>query len=274
LGGIDIKDGAGTVLLTLKGKERLMAVLQANGSVAGTWSVEFLSVSDSNTVYGVSTAVIEDFAYDEQGLDIGHTPAGFGRFTSGTTGAAVDILTQNELMDYNSYGVVRYSTGTSSSGCAGIVSDQSWIRLGTGTNGSVEFRAKVPVLSTSTQRFSYYLGWMDGNATGQPANGIYFMYSDNIQGGNWVLRTVQGSSASTVDTLIPVVAATWFRLRFEWTDSTSVAIFVNDVLIGRQTLTIPVLAIHPVMKLEKNVGSTNRIAYVDWMWWRIDRTTA
>lgn len=273
-GSADIVDGGGTVLLTIRPKERQMAVLQAAGSAAGTWSIEFLSVSDSNTVYGVSTAVIEDFAYDEQGLDIGHTPGGFIRGDNGGTGTAEDILTSGALMDTNSYGVVRLSTGTTATGRAWINSQASWIQLGVGTNGVVEFRAKIPVLSTALQRFAYYLGWMDGNSSGQPTNGIYFLYSDNVLDGDWALRTVAGGVASTVDTNIPVAANTWYRVRFEWTAASSVAIYINDVLIARTTLTIPTSQIHPVIKVESSVGTNNKIVYLDWMFWRIDRTTA
>lgn len=270
---IDILDNVGITLIVLRPKERIMAVLQTGGTQAGLWSLEFLSVSASTVVYGVPTSIMEDFSYDEQNFDIGHTPAGLVRYSTGT-GAAIDILTGAELIDNRSHGVVRFAVADGTLGSRSVVySENGWVRLG-GSAVTLEYRVRIPTLSTATQRFTQYWGWMTGTtAAGQPTDGVYFIYSDNINGGKFALRTVASSVVSTFDVGIIPTINTWYKLKFSVIDGGSqVSVYLNDALIGRTALTIPIgIAIHPVMKMEKNVGSSTRYTYMDWMWWRIDR---
>lgn len=268
---IDINDNAGVALIVLRPKERIMAVLQTAGTQAGLWSLEFLSVNASTVVYGVPTSIMEDFAYDEQNLDIGHTPAGLVRYVTGTN-PAVDIMTNTEVFDNRSHGVLRFGGGFSGSRAV-VYSENGWVWLG-GSAVTVEFRVRIPVLSTATQRFTQYWGWMTGTtASGQPTDGVYFIYSDNINSGKLALRTVSASSVSTFDVGIIPTIDTWYKLKFSVIDGGSaVSVYLDDALIGRTSLTIPIgVAIHPVMKIEKNVGTTTRYVYTDWMWWRVDR---
>jgi hypothetical protein len=90
----------------------------------------------------------------------------------------------------------------------------------------------VPTLSTSSQRFTSYFGFMSGNAAGQPTNGIYFIYSDNINTGDWSLRSVAASTASTLDTNVAVTAGSWVRLRFDYISSSLIECYVNDASVG------------------------------------------
>lgn len=212
----------------------------------------------------------DDFVYAEQGLDIGHNPLGLLRTTSGA-GAAVDILTSAELIDSVSWGVMRFTTGTTATGRAYVASEAGSLRLNT-NKFTVEYRVMFPVLPTSAQRFTYYVGFMDTQNAGQPTNGIYFVNSDNINSGHWSLRTVSSSSVSTLDTLITPNVNQWYKLKFEFISSSLVNCYVDTVLVGTIVSNIPVnTAIETTIKLEKSVGSTSRIAYIDSVWWELDR---
>ena len=268
---IDINDATNaTPLITLTPGQRVLAILQVAGTTAGTWSLEFMSNAATSIQYTTLMQGLDDLQYVDGNLDIGHSPLGFLRGTSGTSGAAATISTTP--VDNKSWGVITFTTGTSASGRSYVTSSTATpFQLGT-NKLNTEFRVMLPVLSTATQRFTFYAGFVNSTAAGQPTNGLYFMHVDNVNSGNWTLRSVASSTASTCDSTILPVINTWYRLRMEYISSSLVNCYINDALMGTIVSYIPTASIYCGIKQEKSIGTSARIAYVDSLWWRMDRT--
>ena len=265
---ITVTDASGNTLISISDGQRATLYLQIAGTVAGVWSVVFGDEAATSFKYTSLMQGLDDLQYVDGNLDIGHSPLGFLRGASGGS-AAVSMPTTP--VDAKSWGIMQFTTGTSATGRCWIVAVASTFQLST-YRLNVEFRVMLPILSVAAQRFTSYFGFMNGTAAGQPTEGIYFMHTDTINGGNWTLRAVHASTASTLDTTILPVASTWYRLRFEYVSLTLVNCYVNDTLVGSIVSNIPNLtSIYSVFKQEKSVGTTARLAYMDSIWWRLDR---
>jgi len=257
-----------TPLITLSPGQRILAILQVAGTIAGTWSLEFMTSTSTSIQYTTLMQGLDDLQYVDGNLDIGHSPLGFLRGTSGS-GAAATVSTTP--VDNKSWGVITFTTGTTATGRS-YVSSSTATPFQLGTNKlNVEFRVMLPILSVAAQRFTFYVGFMDGIAAGQPTNGIYFMHVDNVNSGNWTLRSVSASTVSTCDSTILPVVSTWYRLRMEYISTSLVNCYVNDALLGTIVSNIPTATIYCAIKQEKSIGTTARIAYIDSLWWRMDR---
>jgi hypothetical protein len=257
-----------TPLITLTPGQRVLAILQVAGTIAGTWSLEFMASAATSIQYTTLMQGLDDLQYVDGNLAIGHSPLGFIRANTGT-GALASISTTP--VDNHSWGVITFTTGTTATGRCNVSSATATpFQLGDGIL-NIEFRVNIPVLSTATQRFTFYAGFMDGTAAGQPTNGIYFMHTDTVNGGNWTLRSVSATSASTCDSTILPVINTWYRIRFEYVSTSLVNCYINDALLGTIISNIPTTTIYTVIKQEKSVGTTARLAYLDSLWWRMDR---
>lgn len=268
---IEIRDAGGTTLITLTPTQRIIAILQVAGTTAGTWSVEFVTNSAETVQYKTLMQGLEDFGYIDGNLDVGHSDLGLIRGASGT-GAGASVLAAP--YDALSCGVISFSTGGSSSTGRSYVSASTsgfCFQLNT-LILRTEYRVLIPTLSTATQRFTSYFGFMNGNSAGQPTSGIYFIYSDNINSGDWSLRSVSASTASTLDTNIACTAGSWIRLRFDYISSSLIECYVNDASVGDIVSNIPInTELFPCFKQEKSVGTSARLAYLDSVWWRLDR---
>ena len=268
---IDVRDAGGTTLITLTPTQRIIAILQVAGTTAGTWSLEFVTSSAEAVQYKTLMQGLEDFGYIDGNLDIGHSDLGLVRGASGTS-ATASILAAP--LDALSCGILQFTTGTTSTGRCFVSAINSGFTFRLSTLiFRTEFRVMIPTLSTATQRFTaYFGGFLDGTSAGQPTNGLYFIYSDNINAGDWSLRSVSASTASTLDTNVVCTAGSWIRLRFDYISSSLVECYVNDALVGTIVSNIPTnTELFPCFKLEKSVGTTARLAYMDSVWWRMDR---
>lgn len=120
----------------------------------------------------------------------------------------------------------------------------------------------IPTLSTAGTRFTTYIGFSgftdSPSLLTAPANGIYFIYSDNINSGSWVGRTTNTSVTSSANSANAVVAGTWVRLRIELNSAgTSASFYFNNVQIANSPLAtnIPTTALNPfVMTLGAGSG--------------------
>lgn len=265
---ITIQDASSTDVIIITTGQRAVLALQVAGTTGGTWSVEFMTSTSTSVQYTTLMQGLDDLQYVDGNLDIGHSPLGFLRGASGS-GAAVSMPTTP--IDARSWGFMRFTTGTYASGRCWVSAVSSTVQIST-LKLIMEFRVMLPVLSTATQRFTFYFGLMNGTAAGQPTEGIYFMHVDNVNSGNWTLRTVSASTASTLNTTILPTINTWYRLRFEFISNVLVNCYVDDALVGSILSNIPDLTnIYAVFKQEKSVGTTARLAYMDSIWWRLDR---
>jgi hypothetical protein len=144
--------------------------------------------------------------------------------------------------------------------------------LGGGTY-AVNWVHNLVTLSTGVNRYICQLGIMDTkDAVSQ--NGVYFSYSDNVNGGRWLLNCSSAGVTTSVDS--GVAANTSFN-NFGFlinAAGTSVSFTINGATVGTAiTTNIPVLNISPMLKMLPTIGN-NSASQTDLFYMQYILTTA
>jgi hypothetical protein len=180
-------------------------------------------------------------------------------------------------------GIITVATGTNNinTGTAAIsaFNNINKISLGTGPT-TIEWRVRVPVLSTGAITYEVRLGIQDTVTIGDPINGVYFVYSSGINAGQWQGITRNASTSTTVNSTIAIAINAWYKVRAEVNATrTNVDFYVDSgsgyVLIGSSTTNIPLAAavMRPVAKVNKIGGNstTSSLVNLDWCMWIQER---
>jgi hypothetical protein len=179
------------------------------------------------------------------------------------TGAAVAVNTS--LVTNVNIGILQLITGTTATGRSSIHLGAAVMAFG-GGQCIFEVMVRIEDLSTPTERFKFYVGVGDQTGAGDMVDGVYFSYSDADDGGVWRGCTANNSVRSTVPGSV-VAADTWYKLKASVNAAgTLVRFSVNGVWIGDLNANIPITnarATGPICKLEKSIGLTARLAYID-----------
>lgn len=138
---------------------------------------------------------------------------------------------------------------------------------------------KIATLSTGLARYTFRCGLGDTvgiAALADQANGVYFEYSDNINGGNWVIKTASGSVRTTGNTVIPVASGTWYNLGMVINAAAnSVSFTINGVSAGSAlTTNIPTSALTVLAKLDQSGSISSNSVYLDLMYFMETLTVA
>lgn len=156
-------------------------------------------------------------------------------------------------------GIVRFTTGTSTTGRGGLATVGDVAILGSGKMRFLSL-VRITTLSDGTQTFTFNAGL--GNAMGSTtqSDGITFRYGHSINGGKWQLVTDAASSENTADSGVTVVAGSWYLLEFEVNAAgTSVEFFINGTSVGTISATIPTATMRIIAgNIVKSAGSTAR----------------
>lgn len=189
------------------------------------------------------------------------------------SGTGATTAYQNPPIDLTSAGVLVLSLGTGSSNlCTIRGASPKNDAFGNGIR-RYSTRIRLPNLSTATDRFLIGLGWMDDDWAA-PFNGVFFDYSDNINGGKWRCKCRRGGSTEDVaDSGVTVAANTWYKLEIEvnaagtqakfWINGTLVAT-MNSSNIPTNVLGTALGTTHGVY-FTKQAGTNNRQCQVDWL---------
>lgn len=168
--------------------------------------------------------------------------------------------------DSTALGVMRCSTGTTTTGRAGFQTNTSAMQLG---GAEYVFSSRVRLfsaLSDGTNTYTLYSGLADSTSA-EPTDGVYFRYSHSV--GNWELVQRSNGSEIATDTGIAVVNQTPYVLRIEVDATASSCVgYVNGTKIvpasfglptgsGRDTGIVPV-------NIRKSAGTTNREVDIDY----------
>jgi hypothetical protein len=109
-------------------------------------------------------------------------------------------------------------------------------------------------LSTGTNRYILRTGFGDTSGADQ-VNGVYFEYSDNINTGQWVIKTASASSRTTTNSTIAVTAG-WHDLRVVVNAAgTSITFTVDGVTAGTIVTNIPTAATTAFLALLYGAGT-------------------
>lgn len=235
---VTINDGASAAEAILTATQRLFVVLQANTTTGGIWSI-IRSEQVTGLTSGSTTSFFNDFLYDVFHLH--------SAMISETLNGGVGTLEATPVDNTYTGGIIA-ETGTTVNTLTAM--GKSAIVLGVDNNfkaggQTVEWRVRLSALSSNTNlapRYDLKCGVQDTvlAAMGDPANGIYLQYSDNINSGQFVGVTRNASISTTINSGIAVAINTWYRLKFVINNSgTAVGFYINDVLFGSSTTNIP-----------------------------------
>jgi hypothetical protein len=232
-----------------------------------------------NNVSGVPTVVegydkrnkiewIDDFT--------GGGAAGSGYLNLASSSGTGSSANFNQSIDSSHLGLVRMQVGTTTTGSAYHISDVFDI-FGGGVH-ALEWLVYLPAVSDGTDTWFSWQGFGNGT-TGQPTNGCYFYYpSHAANSGNWQLLCSKASSHTTTNTSTAPTFSGWQRLRIEVDAGATVATFyVNGSSVGTVTTNIPNTVSTNKFGVQftmlKSAGTNDRIAYLDYVWYRTLLTT-
>jgi hypothetical protein len=119
---------------------------------------------------------------------------------------------------------------------------------------TVNWVIKIVTLSNSTNRYTLRLGLGDTKGADQ-ANGIYFIYSDNINSSNYTLGTASGSTRTATNSGFAANAG-YVNLSISANAAAStITYFVNGVSKGTVATNIPTTALTPFVDVVWSVGT-------------------
>jgi hypothetical protein len=133
----------------------------------------------------------------------------------------------------------------------------------------VSFIVQFPVLSDGVNRFFARLGLMSNGVTAAPVDGVFFEYSDAApDNGNWTINNKAAGVVVPVDSLVPVVAGSWFELTIIGRDSNQAPeFFVNGASVGTVAVNIPAVNLFPSLQMHQTISTAQRQMFVDLGYW-------
>ena len=186
--------------------------------------------------------------------------------TTNGTGASGQTGTYGVNGTEKAFGVLQIDTGTTATGRAVLNRLVNQIQLGYSEYEQV-WRLALEELSTGTERFFVQVGFIDNTAAGEPVDGVYFRYSDNVNSGNWQCICREGSVETVSNTSVAAnTNYNIFRININ-SAGTSAEFRINNVLVATVATNIPSTAGNLTgigVKIEKTVGTTQRNLSVDY----------
>jgi hypothetical protein len=161
----------------------------------------------------------------------------FSETTPSTT--ATNVVTQLKTLINNDVGVAVIATGTTTLIMTAKIAGTAFTYAGTAN--------LTQVLTT--------------------ANAVEVLYS-----GNWICSVIKNSTATHLNTNIPVVAGQWYRLKAVIrADGTAVYFYIDSLFINELTTPVPTVGLRFIFKLEKTLGIISRTTSIDYITWRRTR---
>jgi len=163
-------------------------------------------------------------------------------------------------------GIIQQSTGTTGSGRASTLSQATCILFGSGSY-IYESEINLPILSTPSQRYTFYAGFGGISASGDMINGAYFQYTD-ASSNFWQIKTSTASVRTTTTTNSLVTAGTWYKLKIIVTDISTADFYINDIYVGSITTNMSSATGREtgiIVKIEKSNGSSPSTSLIDYI---------
>jgi hypothetical protein len=167
------------------------------------------------------------------------------------------------------YGVTEIKTGTLSTGAC-FYSDAAGqaFKLGGGTEIELHYFFKTDVLPDATNKYVLSVGFV--SALGGTINDrLMLRYSDDVNGGNWTIRTQVGTTVGTdVNGSFGPAASTWYRARIVINAAgTEASVYVrpkggSEQLVGTTT-NVTTAALYNVFLIAKTAGTSSRSLFCD-----------
>lgn len=169
-------------------------------------------------------------------------------------------------------GIMSIGTGVTIAGAVYIGTNAGIMAFGDGETTS-EMLIKLPLLSTGTERYTARIGFVQ-SASGDPTNGPYFRYADNVNSGNWQLVSRSGGVETVVNLNSGPLADTWVKLSVVVNTAASlVSFYIDGLLVGTINTNIGATNIGCGFSIIKSVGTTPRLLYCDYIYAKKTFTT-
>jgi hypothetical protein len=170
-------------------------------------------------------------------------------------------------------GIVYCSTGTDTTGRAGVISAAGALRFAGGRH-RVRWDIKLNNLSDGTDTYTVRIGFLD-LVSGEPVDGCYFRYTHSVNGGKWQAVTRSNDVETATDTNVAAGTA-WAYLEIEiGADANSAAFYAGGTLRATNTTNIPSGAGRLTglgAGIIKSAGTTARLLLLDLMAYSFERT--
>ena len=190
--------------------------------------------------------------------------------TNYTAGTGADF--GGEYSEDDQPGIMSVETGTDADGRAGIYFLSYYAIRPGAWEWTFEAYAKVPILADATDDFLVRIGfwrtnWVINSAATDIYNGACFEYDRTQDTTYWVTVTGVDSTYTRNVSSVAVAENTWTKFKVVInSDCTSVAFYINDVLVATHTTNLPLdKGINMGMGIHKVAGSNNRQLWFDWM---------
>jgi len=192
---------------------------------------------------------------------IAATTAGQTNWTASVNGAGASVSQTSTVGDF--IGELTQSTGTTAAGRASTVKNTSLFLIA--TPFYLEWKMRIPILSTPTERFNIRIGLGDNTNAGDMTDGVYFEYDESISP-NWIVKTSSNNVRTSLISNVPVQANVNYTLRIYVTVS-RVYFWIGETVIGTINTNIPTGAARQtslISKIEKTIGTTARTNIIDY----------
>lgn len=267
----------GTITGTLSAQLDLQAALDAkvnNPSVGVSYWAQMPSFPSS---LNYDIIFVEHFG--ATGFPLDQRPVGAG--ASVAQGDAANTSTGLNSTQ-KAIGVLQLQTGTATTGraYAGIGRPDTF--GGATRFGDNELRGGIrltmPLLSTGTETFTHYLGFIDiGSAN--PNNGLFFRGTDSVNGGRWEFCRANGGTTVAADTGVTITAdpsvGDYHEFEIVVNKTATLATFyIDGVSVGSVSTGITTFnGLCFGVNMLKSGGTTNRLCFLDGVYLATELTT-
>lgn len=201
------------------------------------------------------------------------------QYTSSGAGATVSSSEYGVNTTENAIGVLELQTGTTTTGYTlaykGGGGGINMIRFGTAAF-VMKWRLAVSALSDGTDTYHISFGFSEAaTANKDMTDGAYFTYTHSVNSGNWQAVTASASTRTTTNLATPPSTSyQTFEIRVNEA-ATEVLFYLNGSLVATHTTNIPTADTVGVnINIVKSAGTTERILYADYYFYKSTRTTA
>lgn len=136
---------------------------------------------------------------------------------------------------------------------------------------TVNWIINLNTLSAGADTYIFSAGLVDyasmRTGAGTFTDGVYFQYTDTVNGGNWQIKNTSASTTTTANTTVPANTDFVTLSIVVNADATSVAYYINNVQVANSPLTtnIPLVPLTPFLYMQNTAG-TNPTFAIDLFW--------
>lgn len=120
---------------------------------------------------------------------------------------------------------------------------------------TIDFVINIKTLSTATNRYVMRFGLGDNIAAGDQTNGVYFEYSDNINSGQWAIKTAKAGTRTTTNSATTVTTAWHHGTIAINAAGTSVTFTMDGVSLGTIATNMPIVTLKIINMYDVTAGT-------------------